>query len=104
MSIIAIGRHFTFQPQAAKDILADDADEGGMFGIVIESIAEAQTLEDEAGAFADDFSVAGLTLAEGLFIETGEMIAEGIRKNRGRVEHDGVLRVRMAPEAPGSTG
>jgi hypothetical protein len=58
-----------------------------MFSIVIEGVAEAQTLENEPRTLSDHFYVEGLASAKGLLVEGSQMIAEGIRKNLWRVKH-----------------
>src|SRR5689334_14077268 len=49
-------RNIPLQTAAAKDILPDEGDKGCMFRIVVESIAEADALEDEPCGLADDLA------------------------------------------------
>src|SRR5262245_50961354 len=78
---------FTLQALSAKNVLTNQGDEGGVLGVMVERVAQAETLEDEPRGLPYQFRIARLTLAEGLIVEAREMIAECVSDNRCGVEH-----------------
>src|SRR4029450_11485088 len=80
-------RNIPLQTAAAKDILSDEGHKGGMFRIVIESIAEADALEDEPCGLTDDLAEARVAPAVRLIVQGGHVLAECIAEYRGWSEH-----------------
>jgi hypothetical protein len=81
-------RNVVPQATAAKDVLSDEGDEGCMLCIVIERVAEADTLEDEPSGLTDHLAEARLTPAIGLIIKTSHVLPECVGEYRGRSEHE----------------
>ena len=73
---------------AAKDILPDEGHKGCMFRIMIQSVAEADALEDEPGGLTDDLAEARVASAVSLIVQAGHVLAECIGEYRGWSEHD----------------
>ena len=81
-------RNIPFQTAAAKDILPDEGHKGCMFRIMIQSVAEADALEDEPGGLTDDLAEARVASAVSLIVKAGHVLAECIGEYRGWSEHD----------------
>jgi hypothetical protein len=58
------------------------------FRIVIESIAEADALEDEPCGLTDDLAEARVAPAVSLIVKAGQVLAECVGEYRGWSEHD----------------
>ena len=80
-------RNIALQTTAAKDVLSDEGNKSCMFRIVIQRIAEADTLEDKPCGLTDHLAKARLAPAVSLIIEGGHVLAECVGEHRGRSKH-----------------
>ena len=84
-------RNIPLQTAATKDILSDEGHKGCMFRIVVQSVAEADALEDEPCGLTDDLAEARVAPAVSLIIQAGHVLAECVGEHCGWSEHDTLL-------------